>query len=116
MDSAILIPLILWFVFGLFTLVRPPISIYARILVFIFLIWNVYFFIEKPELLLQPTELNWKGIFHQSIESALHGLIWVWPLTLVYSFYASSDRDVNVNLTILTIFSVVVWILYLIFL
>ncbi|MES0488678.1 MAG: hypothetical protein ABUK01_01720 [Leptospirales bacterium] len=115
MDSAILFPLILWLIFGFFILVRTPVNIYARIIVLVFLAWNVYFFIENPQLLLKPSELNWGGIFKQSVESALHGLIWVWPLTLIYSFYASSDRDVNINLTILSAFTAIVWVLYLIF-
>jgi len=120
MGQAILIPIVTLAVFSVMLLLRSPVKIQFR-LAALFVLF-LYGFIWKEELMtiLDVSKFfsiaTWKPLLKESVNLAFNSLLWVWPITLLYAFFGSNDRDIQVNLSILIIFSITIWISYFIYL
>jgi len=120
MDHAILIPIITLAVFSVMLLLRTPVKIQFRLATLLVLV--IYGFIWKEELMaiMDVSKFfsiaTWKPLLKETVNLAFNSLVWVWPITLLYAFFGSSDRDIQVNLTILMTFSVITWISYFFYL
>ena len=120
MGQAILIPIITLAVFSVMLFLRTPVKMQFRLAALLVLL--LYGFIWKEELMAIMdiskffSIATWKPLLKETINLAFNSLLWVWPITLLYAFFGSSDRDIQVNLIILLTFSVVIWVSYFIYL
>lgn len=112
METAYFFPLVLWSVLALLLAFRRNLPIVARLLVVIMLALHVGFWWSEISGWWYKFP-NWEEILWNALHSAFLALIWVWPLFLLQVVYMSHDRDAAVGISLLSIFTGLVWAGYL---
>jgi len=107
MDKAILIPLILWAVLTVVTVLKNTLD--SSIRSFAAISFAVYAFIFKDDLmsLYHAKTIPYMDLLKSSIEYTFISLAILWPATLMYSQYMT-ESDFSVVIRRLTIFSAIV--------
>lgn len=109
MDKSILLPIGIWIVLSLILLLfRRSIHWLIRIIPLVFL--AVYGFFWRGDLMkIFSMSVPLREIAAESVSLAFLSLFWIWPLSLIYTLYAASDRDSSISVIALSIFTAVVW-------
>ena len=113
MNEAIYLPMALWAAFSVVLVMRGTLPVYIRIL--LVLVFGLYagFFYDDLIKLQNFSSLPLMEILKKSVQFAMYSLVWVWPMTLLFSIYSSQDHDVKVVLSIASIFTIVILVSYL---
>lgn len=118
MDTYIFIPLSIWGVllFLLFFRVELPFSI--KLVMFFILASSIFFWYDELLYLINHFESfqlkQYTQIMLNAVYSVFMALMWIWPLTLLFVFYAASDLDSIRMIIILSFFTLFIWILFFI--
>lgn len=116
MDASLLFNFLIWIILTVLLLFRVTLAVPARLFLVLALAFHVFFW--WPELshsfsmLLQVQVKDLFPLFLSMSEQAVLSLNWIWPLSLAYIFYLSSDEDSSVVVVFLTILSVIIWATY----
>ena len=109
MEQAVLLPFLIWGGFTIIIFFRNTISGSIRAIILGIFIANALFWYPELKVLKNYASINWMIYLKSSVQYAYSALVWIWPLSLFYAFYTSSDRDAESALTILIIFTAAVW-------
>lgn len=116
MDTNILFNFLIWTLLTLVLMFRVTLSTLSRMFLLVMLVAHVFFWwAELQTAFYTVLELQIKDalpLLFSSIEMAVLSLNWIWPLSLAYIFYLSSDEDSSVIVVFLTIITVIIWALY----
>ena len=107
MDKAILIPIIIWAVLTVITVLKNTVSPAARICAAIALV--VFGFIFKDDILalIHMKEIPYMALVKSTVEYLFISLAVVWPATLIYAQHMT-DTDSSSVILKLAVFSAII--------
>lgn len=113
MDHAVQIPLLIWALLSLVILIfRRHLKWPYRLMLFLMLAGYIAFWHQELLSIYPFSDFDYAAAAKKAVEMAFFSLIWLWPLSLVYFIYMARDRDVEISIAILTIFTALIWGLY----
>lgn len=116
METNILFNFLIWIILTVLLMFRVTLSTVARMFLLIILVAHVFFWWTELQTafytVMQLQIKDFLPLLLSSTEMAVLSLNWIWPLSLAYIFYLSSDEDSAVIVVFLTIITTVIWALY----
>lgn len=116
MDSFIFIPLTLWSILFFFLLFRAELPFSVKMIMFFILASTFAFWYDEMIYFFNNFESipfkDYLQIGLDSVYSIFMSLLWIWPLTLLFVFYAASDLDSIRVIIILSFFTLFIWVVF----